>query len=401
MFRQTPRRPILFARSARALTALTGAAIVLLSFYLPAAQAASFSQQAHTSEVTPFSTITTVAGNGIASGSGDGRPAQEATLNTPADITVDSHGNIYVADAFNHRIRRIDPDGIITTFAGTGEIGDDGDSGPAGAARLRTPLGIALGADGTLYIADTYNHRIRRVSTEGIITTIAGTGVSGFSGDGGPGAEALLSYPTGVAVAKDGTLYIADTRNHRIRKLAADGTITTVAGTGAAGYSGDGGPATLARLNSPRGVAASNEGLLYIVDRENRRIRMVNTDGQITTVAGTGSSGFNGDRGQATSATLRAPYGVAVDSKGNLFIADTFNHRIRKVSPDGRVDTVAGSVLFGFSGDGWAAGQASLHYPLGVAVDIAGNLYVADSFNHRIRKVWASAAREPTPGVFL
>lgn len=368
---------------------------------MPVAQAAPSPQFPQTSEVTRFSTITTIAGNGIASGSGDGGPALDATLHTPADMAVDSSGNVYVADAFNHRIRRIAADGAITTVAGTGEVGDDGDGGPAGDARLRTPLSVALGADGTLYIADTYNHRIRMVSTEGIISTIAGTGDSGFSGDGGPGVEALLSYPTGVAVAGDGALYIADTRNHRIRRLAADGTITTVAGTGAAGYSGDGGPATLARLHSPRGVAVSDAGLLYIVDRENRRIRMVNADGRISTVAGTGSSGFNGDRGDATSATLRAPYGVAVDGQGNLFIADTFNHRIRKVSPDGRIDTVAGSALFGFSGDGWAAGQAALHYPLGVAVDIAGNLYVADSFNHRIRKVWASADREPTPSFFL
>ena len=298
---------------------------------LPALQAAAVQQPLHESVVTRFSLITTIAGNGIASSSGDGSQAVEATLNTPAGLAIDTAGNVYIADAFNHKIRQIAPDGTISTFAGTGEAGAEGDGGQARDARLRTPLGVALDSDGTLYIADTYNHRIRKVTIDGTISTIAGSGESGFAGDGGPGTAAELSYPTSVAVATDGTLYIADTRNHRVRKLAADGTISTVAGAGAAGFSGDGGPAALARLNSPRGVAVSSEGKLYIVDRENRRIRMVDTDGLITTVAGTGSSGFNGDRGNAAQATLRAPYGIAVDSQGNLYIADTFNHRVRKV----------------------------------------------------------------------
>ena len=367
----------------------------------PALRAVESQQYLYESEVTRHSTITTIAGNGIASGSGDDGPATEATLNTPAALAVDPMGIVYVADAFNHRIRRIAPDGAITTIAGTGEAGVTGDGGVAVDARLRSPLGIAIDGEGSIYIADTYNHRIRKVTPDGVISTIAGTGESGFGGDGGPATQAALAYPTSVAVAADGAIYIADTRNHRVRKLAADGTLTTVAGTGAAGFSGDGGPATIARLNSPRGVAVSPDGKLYIVDRENRRIRMVATDGLITTIAGTGSSGFNGDRGDATLATLRAPYGVAVDDRGNLFIADTFNHRVRKVSPDGNLDTVAGSDRFGFSGDGWAAGFATLHYPLGVAVDIAGNLYIADSINHRIRKVWATANTAPTPNLFF
>ncbi len=367
----------------------------------PALRAVESQQYLYESEVSRHSTITTIAGNGIASGSGDDGPATEATLNTPAALAVDPMGNVYIADAFNHRIRQIAPDGAITTIAGTGEAGVTGDGGVAVDARLRSPLGIAIDGEGSIYIADTYNHRIRKVTPDGVISTIAGTGESGFGGDGGPATQAALAYPTSVAVAADGAIYIADTRNHRVRKLAADGTLTTVAGTGAAGFSGDGGPATIARLNSPRGVAVSSDGKLYIVDRENRRIRMVDTDGLITTIAGTGSSGFNGDRGDATLATLRAPYGVAVDSRGNLFIADTFNHRVRKVTPDGNLDTVAGSDRFGFSGDGWAAGFATLHYPLGVAVDIAGNLYIADSINHRIRKVWATANTAPTPNLFF
>ena len=401
MFRQTQPSAVKPAPSLRALVILLCFALTLLLPGLPALHAAGLAQVQDASEVTRHSIITTIAGNGVAGGSGDNGPATRATLNTPASLAIDAAGNVFVADAFNHRIRKISPSGDITTLVGTGEAGADGDGGPAADARLRLPLGVAVDSAGTLYIADTYNHRIRKVTAEGIISTIAGTGVSGFSGDGGLGTAALLASPTGIAVASDGTLYIADTRNHRVRKLTVDGTITTVAGTGAAGYNGDGGPATLARLNNPRGVAVSADGKLYIVDRENRRIRMVDADGLISTVAGTGSSGFNGDRGQATQATLRAPYGIAVDPQGNLFIADTFNHRVRKVTPDGSISTVAGSDQFGFSGDGWAAGFATLHYPLGLAVDIAGNLYVADSFNHRIRKVWTSADTAPTPNLFL
>ncbi len=388
-------------KRARTSLALLCVAVVALLSGLPAALAAPPPQLVPQSAVTRSSVITTFAGNGFATSGGDGGQAAAATLNTPADLAVDTTGNVYIADAFNHRIRRVAPDGVITTLAGTGEAGADGDGGPATDARLRTPLGVALSADGVLYIADTYNHRIRAVTADGIISTIAGTGEAGFSGDGGPATDAQLAYPTGIAIAPDGAVYIADTRNHRVRKLAADGAITTVAGAGAPGFSGDGGPATLARLNSPRGVAVSADGTLYIVDRENRRIRMVADDGRITTVAGNGSSGFNGDRGDAVTASLRAPYGVAVDALGNVYIADSFNHRVRQVSPSGTIDTVAGGDLFGFSGDGWPAGQAALHYPLGVAVDIAGNLYIADSFNHRVRKVWNSAPNAPTPNLFL
>jgi sugar lactone lactonase YvrE len=401
MFRQTPHRDFWTAPTAKALVAFLYIGLSALMLSATTLHTAGLQQTAYESEVTRHSIITTIAGNGIASGSGDGGPALEATLNTPADLAVDAAGNVYVADTFNHRVRMITPEGAITTIAGTGQAGGDGDGGQATEARLRSPLSVAVDADGVLYIADTYNHRIRKVSTDGVITTIAGTGDSGFGGDDEPALDALLSYPTSIAVAADGTLYITDTRNHRVRKLTADGNIATVAGTGASGYSGDGGPATLARLNSPRGVAVAPDGKLYIVDRENRRIRMVDSDGNITTVAGTGSSGYNGDRSQATAATLRAPYGVAVDSDGNFYIADTFNHRIRKVTPEGILTTVAGSERFGFGGDGWPAGQATLHYPLGVAVDIVGNLYVADSFNNRIRKVWTSANNEPTPNLFL
>lgn len=401
MFRQTQPALPLFPQFLRALAVLISFALTVLIPGSHIAHAAAVTQEQSASEITRDSTITTIVGNGIASGSGDGGPATQATLNTPASIAIDAAGNVYVADAFNHRVRRVTPDGTITALVGTGQAGFDGDGAQAIDAQLRTPLGVAVDSAGSLYIADTYNHRIRKVAQGGIISTIAGTGASGFGGDGGPGTAAMLSYPTGIAVAPNGTLYIADTRNHRVRKLALDGTITTVAGTGAAGFKGDGGPAALARLNSPRDVAVSRDGNLYIVDRENRRVRMVDSDGVITTVVGTGSSGFNGDRGEAIEATLRAPYGIAVDAQDNLYIADTFNHRVRKVDPDGSISTVAGSDRFGFSGDGFGAGFAALHYPLCVAVDIAGNLYIADTYNHRIRKVWSSADTEPTPNLFL
>ena len=401
MFRQTQPSAAKPTPSLRAVLILFSSALFLLLSGFPMLQAAGISQVEHASEVTRHSIITTLAGNGVAGGSGDGGPAKQATLNTPASLAIDTAGNVFVADAFNHRIRKISPSGDISTLVGTGEAGADGDGGPAADARLRLPMGVAVDSEGSVYIADTYNHRIRKVTPEGIISTIAGAGVSGFDGDGGLGTAALLASPTGIAVASDGTLYIADTRNHRVRKLAVDGTITTFAGTGAAGFNGDGGPATLARLNNPRDVAVSADGKLYIVDRENRRIRMVDADGLISTIAGTGSSGFNGDRGDAAQATLRAPYGIAVDNYGNLYIADTFNHRVRKVATDGTISTVAGGAQFGYSGDGWAAGFATLHYPLGLAVDIAGNLYIADSFNHRIRKVWTSADTAPTPNLFL
>jgi sugar lactone lactonase YvrE len=222
--------------------------------------------------------------------------------------------------------------GTITTFAGNGTQGFSGDGGPATSAGLSYPGGVAVDAAGNLYIADTSNHRVRKVSTSGTITTVAGNGTFGFSGDDGPATNATLSYPTEVAVDAVGNLYIADTGNLRVRKVSASGTITTVAGNGIYGFSGDGGPATNASLVIPRGVAVDAVGNLYIADYGNSRVRKVSSWGTITTVAGNGSPGFSGDGGPATSAALGYPRGVAVDAAGNLYIADTDNNRVRKVS---------------------------------------------------------------------
>ena len=311
--------------------------------------------------------------------------AKGSRLYWPGGVAVDGVGNLYVADSFNHRIRRVDPSGTITTIAGTGERGFSGDGGPAVAAQLRRPEGVAVDAAGNLYIADRYNNRIRRVDPFGTITTIAGTGEYGFSGDGGPAVAARLRLPYGITADTAGNLYIADTFNDRIRQIDPSGTITTIAGTGLSGFSGDNGPAIQARLYRPGGVAVDAAGNLYIADSYNNRIRRVDPFGTITTIAGTGEYGFSGDGGPAVAARLRLPYGIIVDTAGNLYIADSYNNRIRRVDPSRVITTIAGTGEYGFSGDGGPAVEAQLAYPLGLAVDAAGNLYVADSRNHRIR----------------
>ena len=339
--------------------------------------------------------IETFAGKGQFSG--DGGAATAATLNAPVGVAVDGSGNLYIADASNSRIRKVDAStGDISTVAGSTASGFGGDGGTATAARLTSPDDVAVDGSGNLYIADTSNHRIRKVDTSENISTVAGTGTSGFSGDGGAATAAQLSRPRGVAVDGSGNLYIADASNHRIRKVDTSGNISTVAGTGTSGFGGDGGAATEATLNYPRGVALDGAGNLYIADRNNHRIRKVDTSGNISTVAGTGTSGFGGDGGAATAAQLSRPRGVAVDGSGNLYIADDFNYRIRKVDTSGNISTVAGTGTFGFGGDGGAATAATLNAPGGVAVDGSGNLYIADTFNDRIRKVDATTGNIST-----
>ena len=332
-------------------------------------------------------TITTVAGAGRSGYGGDGGPAAKAQLSFPNDVAVDGAGNLYISDDGNHRIRRVDTGGTITTVAGTGRSGYGGDRGPAVEARLDEPLAVAVDGAGNLYIADAANHRIRRVDTKGTITTVAGTGRSGYGGDKGPAARARLSTPSGVAVDGAGNLYIADYGDHRIRRVNALGIITTVAGTGEKGYSGDGGSAVRARLDRPLGMTVDGAGNLYISDHGNQRIRRVDTRGIIRTVAGTGRSGYGGDGGPAVKAQVLGPNDVAVDGSGILYIADTWNYRIRRVDGSGTITTIAGIGESGYSGDGGPAVAARLYEPADVAVDGAGNLYIADSGNHRIRRV--------------
>jgi len=277
-------------------------------------------------------TIYTLAGNGTQGFSGDNGPATGAELFQPLGVALDSAGNVYVADSSNNRIRKVS-NGVITTVAGNGTPGFSGDGGPATSTGLNYPSGVALDSAGSLYIADAGDNRIRKVSN-GVITTVAGTGGwGGYGGDGGPATSAWLLVPSGVAVDSAGSLYIADAGNNRIRKVS-NGVITTVAGNGTLGYSGDGGPATNAQLNGPEGVAVDSGGNIYIADMDNNRIRKV-SNGVITTVAGNGTQGLSGDNGPAVSAELYRPEGIAVDATGNLYIADTWNNRIRILTPTG------------------------------------------------------------------
>jgi len=333
------------------------------------------------------SVITTVAGNGTKGFSGDGGPAAQASLDSPLGIAVGPEGSLYISDFDKHRIRRVDQDGNITTVAGNGTVGFSGDGGPATQASLNAPYGIAVGVEGSLYISDFNSHRIRRVDQDGNITTVAGNGTAGFSGDGGPAIQASLNGPIGIAVGADGNLYFSDAGNQRVRRVSPDGNIITVAGNGTSGFSGDGGPAIQASLNAPYDVAIGTDGSVYISDIGNQRVRRVGTDGIITTVAGNGSAGFSGDGGPANQASLNNPYGIAVASDGALYISDYFNARIRRVDEAGVIVTVAGKGTYGFGGDGGPALQAVFNVPVFIEIGANGNLYCSDWLNHRIRQV--------------
>ena len=341
--------------------------------------------------------VRAVAGTGADGGAvGDGGPATSARLRNPSCVALDADGNLLIADLNHHRIRRVAAGtGIITTVVGSGTLGFTGDGGPGTSASLKNPTGVAVDADGSLLIADTGNHRIRRVAAgTGIITTVAGAGAGAFGGDGGPATSASMNGPTGVAVDGDGSVLIADRSNNRIRRVAAGtGIITTVAGTGVYGFSGDGGSATSARMSFPQAVAVVAGGNLLIADTSNSRVRRVAAGtGIITTVAGKGASSpsFSGDAGPATSAGLSVPYGVTVDGGGNLLIADSNNNRVRRVAVGtGVITTAAGSGMPYGGGDGGAASSAQLYMPLAVAFDAGGNLFIADGYYFRIRRVAA------------
>lgn len=332
-------------------------------------------------------TIVTLSGNGTAGYGGDGLPAAAAMLHSPFGVATDTAGNVYIADRGNHRVRKINTAGIMATLAGNGTGGYSGDGGPATDAALNSPTGMATDRQGNCYIADLANHCIRKVTTSGTISTICGNGAPGNSGDGGPATAAQLNAPRGVAVDTAGILYIADQANNRVRCIGTDGIITTLAGTGTAGYSGDGGPAHAAQLHGPYGVAADRQGNVYIADVDNQRIRKVSPDGTIHTVAGNGTGGYSGDWGPATAAALYEPIGVAVDTAGTLYIADGWNARIRIVAPSGTIHTLAGNGVAGYSGDGGGPEHAQLHHPYGVAVSVAGGVYIADHTNHRVRHI--------------
>ena len=343
--------------------------------------------------------IVTAAGTGRGGYNGDGFLAVHKQLNYPLGVAADGQGHVYVADTHNHRVRKVNTaTGEISTVAGTGQWGFSGDGGPAVNARLDRPHGVALDAAGNLYIADTWNHRIRRVDPSGRIATVAGNGAAGLWGDGGRATDAPLHAPYNVAADAAGNLYIADTFNNCVRKVDASGRITAFAGVGASGpfnggFSGDGGRAVDAELNTPAGVALDAAGNVYIADTWNHRVRKVDPSGGIATVAGSGATGFGrggyaGDDGPALSARLDAAAGVAADAAGNVYIADWNNQRIRKVdAASGKIAAVAGSGARGYGGDGGPPLRAAMNRPQVVALDGNGNLYIADSENNRIRRV--------------
>jgi sugar lactone lactonase YvrE len=310
--------------------------------------------------------ISTTAGNGTGGFSGDSGLAVNAELHIPFGLALDGSGKIYVADTLNNRIREISS-GIVATIAGTGAPGSGGDGGAAVNAQLNHPSGVAADGSGNLYIADEYNNRIRKIDVTGKISTVAGNGTVGGGGDGGSATRAQLYYPTGVAVDKFGNFYIADSSNQRIRKVTG-GTITTVAGNGNVGYNCTNGTATSLGLHTPTGVAVDGSGNLFIADYGNQCVRKVDSLGNITTVAGTGLPSYGGDGGPAMLAALNYPTGVAVDSSGNLYIADYVNHRVRLVDTSGIITTIAGDGTAGFSGDGGLGDSATLYGPTGVAV---------------------------------
>jgi sugar lactone lactonase YvrE len=337
--------------------------------------------------------IATVAGTGRQGFDGDGGLAARALLNQPFDVAIDSRGDLYFSDTFNHRIRKIDrATGIIATVAGSGQKGFAGDGGPAILASINEPYGVALDTSGNLYFVDRLNGRVRKVDGQtGIISTVAGTGQKLDSGDDGPADRAGLVEPNGVALDPRGPwLFIADVAGHRIRRVdLKTGMISAFAGTGRGRHAGDGGSALLASIWGARAVEVGEDGTVYILEREGNSLRSVNpTTGLIGTVAGTGAKGYSGDGGPAALATFNGPKELAVDRAGNLLIVDTENHAIRFIdSSTGIIRTVAGTGRAGGSGDGGLASLAQLDRPHGVAVGRDGTFWIADTNNHRVRVV--------------
>ena len=352
--------------------------------------------------------LSTVAGNGSPAYAGDGVAALSASLTfAPTrqepggpdineldqymQLAMDGAGNLWIADNGNHRVRRLAPNGIITTAAGSGVRGFAGDGLQARAAALWGPSAVAVDPrDGAVYIADQQNNRLRRVTPEGVITTVAGNGQHLLYASGVAPTSSPLDWPSGLAIDASGVLYFSEVHSHRVAKISGN-RIVTIAGDGFEGVTGDNGPAASARLRFPAGLAMDARGNLFIADQRNHRVRRVAPDGTITTMAGTGNGrntgGYGGDGGPATSAQLNNPVAVAVDARGNLYIADMLNHRVRRVGANGIITTVAGNGRPGFSGDGGPAPSGQLNFPAGVSVDAGGNVYITDWQNYRVRKV--------------
>jgi sugar lactone lactonase YvrE len=334
--------------------------------------------------------IQTLAGTGQAGHSGDGGPAGRAMLREPFMCAFDSRGNLYVADATSHCVRRVDQaTGIITTVAGAGQAGYSGDGGPATQATLNQPYSLQVDRNGDIYIVDRLNTAVRRVqAASGVITTVAGTGQAGYSGDGGPGYRAQLREPNDCFLDGRGGLLIADIQDQRVRRLdLRTGIITTFAGNGEKARQGDGLPAAQASIFGARAVCQDRQGNTYICEREGNGVRMVDARGVMSTYAGTGQRGYSGDGGSALAATWGAPKAIRCDAHGNIIVVDTENHAIRRIdATTGRVTTIAGGHKGG-EGDGGDATAAGLDRPHGCTLDAQGHLYIADSNNHRVRVV--------------
>jgi uncharacterized protein (TIGR03437 family) len=328
------------------------------------------------------SNVTTVAGNGQLSHSGDGLAATLAQLNAPQGVAVDPSGNFYIADTVNNVVRKVGTNGVIANFAGNGSVGSSGDGSAANSAQLNGPQGVAVDSAGNVYIADSMNNKVRKVDTNGNISTFA--------------SSAQFNTPFGVTVDSTGNVYVAEFVGNRVRKVTSDGaTVTTIAGTGTAGYAGDGGPATSAMLNGPRGVAIDSVGNVYIADSANNRVRKLSSPNngvfRIDTIAGNGIAGYDTDGVLATSTQVGNPTGVAVDSIGNLYIADG-SLRIRKVFLSGIINTIAGSANRGYAGDGSLATNASLNSPTALAINSAGTLWFTDTNNNAVRQLQATGS---------
>lgn len=348
------------------------------------------SQREHNivSRVDAKGMIHTVAGTGNSGFAGDGGPANKALLKMPAGLHIDKKGDLYIADRENHRVRKVDRKGIITTVAGNGTAGFSGDGGPATGASLNLPSGVVTDSKGNLYISDRSNNRVRVVSPKGIIKTWAGNGNEGYYNDNGPAVNATLDKPFGLAMDSKDNLYIADRGNNRVRKVTPDGIITTYGGDGGFYFIGDNGPAYRASLAGPTGVALDKKGNLYIADNYNNRVRMIDTLGMIRTVAGTGTQEYNGDSEVARETNLSKVFAVAVDNRDNLIVVDRSHYRIRRIDPQGsKVETIAGNGVKLFAGDGGPATGARLNFPHGILVDDQDNVIFADKAHYRIRKI--------------
>jgi len=346
-------------------------------------------------------TIVVVAGTGARGLTTHGSQATETALDRPRSIFATAGGGFVWAEPFSNTVWKVGPDGIVAKVAGSGELGYGGDGGLATHAKFHQVHAAAPTTDGGFLLADTLNHRIRRVAVNGVITTVAGTGEEGYSGDGGPATSARIDAPRGVVALSDGGFLIPDTENNRVRRVWPDGTITTVAGTGVQGFAGDGGPATAAQLSFPFGVAATADGGFLVIDSGNDRIRRVSPDGTITTVAGNGTVGYSGDGGPAIAASLGKPPNIVAYPDSGFLIADSGNNRIRRVWPDGTITTIVGTGVQGFTGDRGPASAARLAVPTAVGLTASGQILIADTANNRIRYVGVPGKPANTRRPFL